>query len=114
MLEAVEEMGYWEDVTDGLLPGAERENPPARNSTDDDQWRELVDALRDVVMDDADHDMEDLFVDDDPDAAAALKEWMGIPQGYYDEVPDDPKSEQLEEIRSVMYDLLDQTNVGAE
>jgi hypothetical protein len=77
-------------------------------SEDFDAWSEIVEALRDTVLEDHDFDMESLFLDAPPEEAAALKALMQIPADYFVTPIDDPSPQGLEIIRKELRSLLSQ------
>jgi hypothetical protein len=69
---------------------------------------EIVESLRDTVLEDHDYDMEALFLDTPPDEAAALKALMQIHPDYFITPIDDPSPQGLETIREELRSLLSQ------
>jgi hypothetical protein len=106
VLAAVTEMGYWEQIRESR-PADEAPTPsPTERCTDMDQWAELVDALRDEVLDDCDHALEDGLVDSEPSAAGAMKRMLGIDRDYFVAVPDDPSPPRMQEIHEELIGLV--------
>ena len=99
ILEAMDEMDYWNDVNSSLGPDEEpvaRQKPGSKNM---EEWRELIEALRTEILDDDDFSMEHDFMDMPPDEAAALKKQLNIDPDYFVAVIEDPTPERLKEIR---------------
>jgi hypothetical protein len=61
-----------------------------------DEWDFMVECCSGKVLWDRDFETADLFLDDSPDRAGALKEFLRIDENYYVAVPPDPTPRQLE------------------
>lgn len=68
---------------------------PSVDSTDLDEWQELAACLAEMVLFDADCEMEHLFVDDPPEQSDALKEKLGIDDDYFQIPAPDPTDEEF-------------------
>ena len=66
---------------------AEGERPPDADSTDKSEWPVLVVICADKILYDRDFDMAYLFLDEQPEKAAALRDYFGISEDYYRAVP---------------------------
>lgn len=65
------------------------EELPAVNARSHEEWEILVEVLEDRILWDRDFDMEDLFLDADPDRIAVARHITGIdPEYFSDAVPD--------------------------
>ena len=106
VLAAVEEMGYWEQISEDPLAHELPPQLPTEWATDMDQWAELVDALRDEILDDCDHALEDGLVDSAPSTAGAMKRMLGIDRDYFVAVPDDPSPPRMQEIHEELIRLV--------
>lgn len=106
ILDAVEEMGYWNDG-DLLQPGEEPLVPPAPDCTDVREWDALVEALRMEVLEDYDFDMEARFADMDPEASKRLKRQMNILPDYFTAIPHDPRTEEIPAIKRQILTLAE-------
>jgi hypothetical protein len=60
-----------------------------------DDWAFCIDCLHDAILWDTDYLGEELFVDLPPERARALKEKMGVADGYFLSVAPDPKADQV-------------------
>jgi hypothetical protein len=101
VLNAVDEMNYWEDQEPRVALSHECE--------DIDEWSEIVEELRDSVLEDHDFEMEALFLDAPPEQGAALKAQMQIDPDYFVTTIDDPSPPCLERIRNELRRLLSQS-----
>jgi hypothetical protein len=99
ILDALSEVDFWEELNEGLDPGAEPEVPVSADSEDHETWNYLIDHLRETVLDDYDFDMEHKFLDLPPDQCQLLKSQMNIAPNYFVDVIDDPSVHRLEEIQ---------------
>jgi hypothetical protein len=106
VLEAMEEMHYWEAVNSALEPGDEPDAPPAPDCEDNRTWSELVEDLRTEILDDYDFDMEHHFLDLAPADAEELKRKLNILPDYFVAVVEDPTAVRLAEIRRNLRALL--------
>ena len=104
LLAALKEVNFW-DSRD-MLPGDEVERAPSQDCNDLKVWEDLLHSLRMVVLPDDDFEMEEGFLDLSPAKGAMLKDHLGIQHDYFVAVPDDPKTERLEEIRHELRELL--------
>jgi|ERR1022692_3862146 hypothetical protein len=100
ILEALDEMDYWNQINSGLGPGEEPTPRQTPDSEDMDEWNELLEAMRTEILDDYDFSMEDQFMDMPPDQAAALKNQLNIDPDYFVALIEDPTPERLKEIRA--------------
>jgi hypothetical protein len=106
LLEAADEIEYWNEADMGLPPGEEPERPPAPDSDDTSEWAEIVEALLTEILDDYDHSMEKNFMDMPPEQAASLKEMMRIDPDYFVAIVEDPTPQRIVEIRQEIKALL--------
>jgi hypothetical protein len=106
VLEALEEMRYWDYEETDLEPGEEPFMPPNPKCTDYGEWSPLVDALWDEVLEDCDFDMEEGFLDMPPAEAEVLKKKMNISPDYFRTIASDPTKDQLLKIRGQLRNLL--------
>jgi hypothetical protein len=75
---------------------------------DINEWSEVVEVLRDSVLEDHDFEMEALFLDAPPEEAAALKALMQINPDYFITTIDDPSPQCVKRIREELRSLLSQ------
>ena len=99
LLDAADEIDYWNKANDGLPPDEEPAMPPAPDCPNLSEWGELVEALRIEILDDYDFSMEKQFMDMPPHEAAALKRQLNIDPDYFVAVVEDPTPERAAEIR---------------
>jgi hypothetical protein len=104
VLEAIEEMNYWEHVSSPDEPV----EPLTPDNCEFDEWRHLVEALRTEVLEDYDFDMAADIADLPPDQASAVKQQLGIDPDYFVDPVDDPPPERIPEIRRELRALLNQ------
>jgi hypothetical protein len=52
--------------------------------------------LSDLILWDSDYESEDLYIDKRPEEAQALKDFMGVSDDYFREVPEDLKADEIE------------------
>jgi hypothetical protein len=107
VLEALDEMNYWESANSANLPGEEPLLRPAPESKDNEEWSFLVDALREEILEDFDFEMEKTFLDTPPEFSADLKRQMNIHPDYFVATVEDPTPARLEEIRRELRALLE-------
>ena len=69
---------------------------PKQTCAERDEWDHLVECCANKILWDRDFETADLFLDDSPDRAGALKEFLRINENYYVAVPPDPTPRQLE------------------
>jgi hypothetical protein len=105
VLAAVTETGYWQQIPESRSAAEAPTPSPTPWCTDMDQWAELVDALRDEILDDCDHALEDGLVDSAPSTAGAMKRMLGIDRDYFVTVPDDPSPARMQEIHEELIRL---------
>jgi hypothetical protein len=80
---------------------------PVPESTDMEQWSELVETLRhEVLLDDYDFKMESMFLDAPPDEAAHVKARMNIDPDYFVTPVEGPSPRRLSVIREELRSLL--------
>jgi hypothetical protein len=59
------------------------------NSTDVEDWTVLIESLQDQILWEADWDMPELFMDEEPEVSQGRKDQLGILDDYYtDAAPD--------------------------
>jgi len=74
--------------------------PPQANSRDAERWEGVImDTLAEGVLWDANYDMGDEFLDDDPDSADAKRRLLAIDEDYFAAPPPDATDAELAEIR---------------
>jgi len=73
---------------------------------DMEEWWDIIEILRDTVLEDHDFDMEALFLDAPPEEAAALKALMQIHPDYFVTPIEDPSPQGLVKIREELRSLL--------
>jgi len=74
--------------------------PPQANSRDAERWEGVImDTLAEGILWDADYDMADEFLDDDPDSADAKRRLLAIDEDYFAAPPPDATDAELAEIR---------------
>ena len=81
-----------------------------------EEWADLVNALRDQVLEDYDFAMESELIDLEPAAAGAVKRFLNIDRDYFVAVPEDPSPERLASMRRALTALLrgdDPEDMGA-
>lgn len=82
-------------------PGSDDELPePA--CPDFDEWSVLLETLGDGVLWDGDWEMDDLFMDVDPETSKLRKEFLTIDEDYFTAVAPDPTAEELAEMRRLL------------
>jgi hypothetical protein len=101
VLDALDEMNSWPDQEPRVALSPE--------CSDINEWSEVVEVLRDSVLEDHDFDMESIFLDAPPEEAAALKALMRIYPDYFVTTIDDPPLQCLEQIRKELRNLLSST-----
>ena len=106
LLDAMDEANYWEDINSSLAPDEQPIVRPLPTSADISEWENLIESLRSTVLADRDFDLDAQFGDMDPEAATELKRQMSITPDYFAHVPDDPTTEQLQQIRRELLDLV--------
>lgn len=91
----------WDAYNETLGDGnawAESKGPwlrlPSVEHDDADAWSAVVESLADRILWDRDFEMEDGFLDAAPDRASWVRSLMGIPDGYYRTIADDPNQPQ--------------------
>lgn len=72
---------------------------PDQDCPDMEEWENLIETLEGLVLWDADWMDEDLFLDDDPDTATAMKHCFGITDDYYTAIAPDPPELEMTAIR---------------
>ncbi|MEO1614306.1 MAG: hypothetical protein AAFV88_00565 [Planctomycetota bacterium] len=65
-------------------------------STDIDQWDDLVECLADRVLWDRDFEMVNEVIDAPPERAAAMRAALGIQPSYYTAIAPDPTDHQID------------------
>jgi hypothetical protein len=79
---------------------------PAENHDEMDEWHPLMDALESFVLHDEDWDMDDLFMDANPDLSQARKDHLSIEDDYFTAVAPDPSEAELAEAFAVLRSLM--------
>jgi hypothetical protein len=102
VLAAIAETGYWQGMR----------QPPSAEAASDERgvggqtWPELLEVLRDAILDDADHELADELLDLEPRTAAAVKQLLAIDRDYFVTVPEDPSPARLQELHCELLGLL--------
>jgi len=78
---------------------------PSPSAIDVETWNELIEYLVDRILWDRDFDMQDSFLDDDPDKLKPRMEFMGIPGNYFVEPAPDPAGGDLSAIRETLQEV---------
>lgn len=73
---------------------------PRPDCQDEEEWDLVIDSLASGVLWDADWMDEDLFLDIDPEHAAAIKRVMNIAGDYFTAISPDPGEQELRDIRA--------------
>ncbi len=60
-----------------------------------DCWFNIVEQLADRILWDRDYEMEDVFADVEPTESAAMKSYMGVEEGYYQQIAPDLRDDQV-------------------
>jgi len=68
---------------------------PSLSAASFDDWAFCVDCLHNAILWDIDYLGEDVFVDLPPERAKAIKEEMGVADGYFLSVAPDPKADHV-------------------
>jgi hypothetical protein len=79
---------------------------PAENHDDLDEWHPIMDALESFVLHDDDWDMDDLFMDADPELSRARKDRLSIEDDYFTAIPPDPSDSEVDAARAVLRTLM--------
>lgn len=97
-------------------PAAEVEaHPPDVSSTDLEDWEAIVDHLANrVLWDDGDFEMEDEFLDADPDLRRELMRSLRIADDYFTAVAPDPRESETERITAALMILCGRLEPGRE
>ena len=69
---------------------------PTADCSEFDQWESLVESLADRVLWDRDFEIADSFLDTEPAKAAAMKQALGVDDGYYTDVAPELRREQIQ------------------
>ena len=94
-------------VAEQDAPAVEPQEPlPDQDCADMEEWESLIAALESFVLWDADWMDEDLFLDVDPDTAAARKRRLSITDDYYTAIAPDPSERELVAIRGRLRELV--------
>lgn len=101
------ELKFWRKAILAVFQeeGEGEDDLPAVDCTDFDDWRVLIDCLRDRILWDDDFNSEDLFVDCEPEKSRYLKAVMRIDNDYFSAIPPDPSDSELEDIRVTLHEL---------
>jgi hypothetical protein len=102
---------FWRQLILAACKEAEGEDDeplPKVTSDDLEDWRCLVECLADRILWDCDFEMEEEFLDADPDESRSLRERCRIPEAYFLRVAPDPTGEQLEQIRCTLREITGQ------
>ncbi len=73
---------------------------PDQNCLDMEEWGLLIETLEGRVLWDTDWMDEDLFLDVDPDTAAAVKQELDVADDYYTAIAPDPQEPEMAAIRA--------------
>lgn len=88
--------------TDGSPATTSDDELPEPTCPDFDEWSVLLETLGDGVLWDGDWEMDDLFMDVDPETSKVRKELLTIDEDYYTAVAPDPTPEELAEARRLL------------
>lgn len=99
---------HWRGLMLAALAAIEQADPGAGKSTslpnqhcpDMEEWEILVGSLEGRVLWDTDWMDEDLFLDIDPDTAAAVKQELDVADDYYTAIAPDPQELEMAAIRA--------------
>jgi hypothetical protein len=83
----------------------QREEIPAADCEDIEEWDIELQYLVESILGDADYADEDLYADRSPEEAQALRQWAGMDEGYYQSVAEDLKDEEIESKRAELRKL---------
>ncbi len=106
VLEALDEVDYWDLINTDLEPGEEPFLRPAHDCADYVEWSPLVEDLLAEVLEDSDFNMANDFLDMSPSVAAVLKKNFNILPDYFSAVASDPTADQLLRVRDQLNSLL--------
>jgi len=68
---------------------------PKASCSDEREWFTEIEALSDLILWDADYETENLYIDKRPEEAQALKDFMGVSDDYFREVPEDLTANEI-------------------
>jgi hypothetical protein len=68
---------------------------PKASCGDEREWFTEIEALSDLILWDADYESEDLYIDKRPEEAQALKDFMGVSDDYFRDVPEDLNADEI-------------------
>ena len=78
---------------------------PRKSCDDVDKWEFCVNCLHDAILWDYDYCEEDLFADLPPEHGHAVKEHLGVSDGYFLAVAPDPTPKQTDGLRADLKSL---------
>ena len=110
--DAIRRPDFWRQLICAAyqeVDGAGDPSLPEASSDDLGEWHCLVDCLADRVLWDCDFEMEEHFLDADPDESRLLMERCRIPEGYFLHIASDPTDEQLKQIRCTLREITGRT-----
>lgn len=103
-----EETGMWRSlVLEACREVGIDDSLPKASSEDLAEWFCLIECLADRILWDADYDMEEQFLDCDPETVKELKQFAGISDNYFLAVAPDPTDDAIERIRKVLREVVD-------
>jgi hypothetical protein len=80
-------------------------------SGDFEEWELLIECLGDRILWDADWDMPELFLDEEPDTSRGRREMLGIGQNYFVAPAPDPLDKDVPKLFANLHQLVG-TNSG--
>ena len=108
ILEALDEINYWDLPSEGVEPGNKPKKKPLPHSDRFEDWNFLVlrVLLREAIADD-DYSMHSQLMDLPPDQASELKRMLEIEPDYFVDIVEDPTPSRAMEIQRELRLLLD-------
>jgi hypothetical protein len=98
----------WMDVEGNAVQTTEEFEFPDCESRDVEDWEILVEVLQDQVLWDEDWEMDDLFMDVDPELSSLRKSKLGITDDYFTAIVPEPDELMLVLIRTQLRLLINQ------
>jgi hypothetical protein len=84
----------WREMVAAARNEMEAEDVPEPTCEDEDEWDIEMEELADCVLWDADYECDDLFLDQPPEKAKAMRKETGITEEYFTAIADDLTGEQ--------------------
>jgi hypothetical protein len=98
----------WMAVEGNAMQTTEEFQFPVCEGRDLEDWEILVEVLQDQVLWDEDWEMDDLFMDVDPELSSLRKNKLGISADYYTAIVPEPDEEMLASIRTQLSLLINE------